>query len=227
MSALGLTHRRVEPHARHRRWETLKRESFAPDYKEQSYWLDRLPQMTELPDSPLPVVDCLVVGSGYTGLGAALVTARSGRSTMVVDSGDPGSGVGPPFEPGAPGEPGAVSPSGLSGVAGVLGPPGAPGVPGIPGTPVFPVAPGAWGDPGFTGPPLPWKLASPSGELKEAVNGTSSLSVLGVALRTQRAPGPVRNRSTGHRPGGSPGLTPTGFARAGRRHRGKTGPQGG
>ena len=41
-----------------------------------------------LPDS----VDVLVVGSGYTGLCAALQTARAGRSTLVIDTEEPGWG---------------------------------------------------------------------------------------------------------------------------------------
>lgn len=42
----------------------------------------------ELPDS----VDVLVIGSGYTGLHAALQTSRAGRSTLVIDAKDAGWG---------------------------------------------------------------------------------------------------------------------------------------
>lgn len=44
--------------------------------------------------SPLPeeLVDVAIVGSGYTGLHAALETARAGRSTLVLDAADPGWG---------------------------------------------------------------------------------------------------------------------------------------
>ena len=40
----------------------------------------------------MQTVDVAVVGSGYTGLNAALITARAGRSTMVLDAGDIGWG---------------------------------------------------------------------------------------------------------------------------------------
>ncbi len=45
--------------------------------------------------APAPVpqrTDVLVVGSGYTGLSAAIQTARAGRSTLVLDSNDLGFG---------------------------------------------------------------------------------------------------------------------------------------
>jgi glycine/D-amino acid oxidase-like deaminating enzyme len=46
-----------------------------------------------LPDQPLPAkVDVAVIGSGYTGLAAALVTARGGRDTLVLDAEDAGWG---------------------------------------------------------------------------------------------------------------------------------------
>ncbi|WP_323784866.1 FAD-binding oxidoreductase [Thalassovita sp.] len=56
------------------------------------YWLE---QVGPAPDTsgPLPAkVDVLVVGAGYTGLNAAIMTARGGRSTLVVDAEDPGFG---------------------------------------------------------------------------------------------------------------------------------------
>ena len=65
---------------------------FAPDYKAEPYWWDRTPrptvERTELPRQ----VDVLIVRSGYTGLCAALQTARGGRSTLVLDSERIGSG---------------------------------------------------------------------------------------------------------------------------------------
>ncbi|BBK36691.1 oxidoreductase [Allostella sp. ATCC 35155] len=46
-----------------------------------------------LPDRDLPArVEVLVIGSGYTGLNAALVTARGGRDTLVIDAEDAGFG---------------------------------------------------------------------------------------------------------------------------------------
>jgi len=65
---------------------------FAPDLKLTPYWWERTPRPA-LPETPLPArVDVLVIGSGYTGLGAALATARGGRDTLVIDAEDAGWG---------------------------------------------------------------------------------------------------------------------------------------
>ena len=65
---------------------------FSPDYREQPFWWERTPRPVGAP-TPLPAsVDVLVIGSGYTGLCAALQTARGGRSTLVIDSAEPGWG---------------------------------------------------------------------------------------------------------------------------------------
>jgi len=65
---------------------------FAPDYKDQPYWWDAVPR-PQLPPATLPPrTDVLVIGSGYTGLSAALQTARGGRSTLVLDSEEAGWG---------------------------------------------------------------------------------------------------------------------------------------
>ena len=65
---------------------------FAPDAKLQPYWWDRTPRPT-LPESSLPSrCDVAIVGSGYTGLHAAIQTARAGRSTVVFDAQDAGFG---------------------------------------------------------------------------------------------------------------------------------------
>lgn len=62
-----------------------------PDCKDSAYWLDDLPPpATEV--EPLPTVDVAIIGSGYTGMHAALETARGGRTTLVLDAQDPGSG---------------------------------------------------------------------------------------------------------------------------------------
>jgi len=56
------------------------------------YWWDDVPRPT-LPDTPLPAtVDVAVIGAGYTGLHAALETARGGRSTLVLDAEEAGWG---------------------------------------------------------------------------------------------------------------------------------------
>ena len=65
---------------------------FSADYREQPFWWEQTPRPVGAP-APLPTsVDVLVVGSGYTGLCAALQTARGGRATLVIDSAEPGWG---------------------------------------------------------------------------------------------------------------------------------------
>ena len=50
------------------------------DWSDTSYWLDGL-SPPDVPQVDLPpTVDVLIVGSGYTGLNAAIETARGGRS---------------------------------------------------------------------------------------------------------------------------------------------------
>ena len=62
------------------------------DLKLTPYWWDQVPR-PRLPETPPPArADVLVIGSGYTGLSAALQTARGGRDTLVIDAGDVGWG---------------------------------------------------------------------------------------------------------------------------------------
>ena len=64
----------------------------APDVKLTPYWLDGVAPPT-LPPADLPKeTDVVVIGSGYTGLHAALQTARAGRATLVVDAKEVGWG---------------------------------------------------------------------------------------------------------------------------------------
>jgi glycine/D-amino acid oxidase-like deaminating enzyme len=59
---------------------------FTPDFKADPYWWDATPR-PRIPSSPLSAeADVAVIGSGYTGLSAALQTARGGRSTLVLDA---------------------------------------------------------------------------------------------------------------------------------------------
>src|ERR1700687_2292515 len=56
------------------------------------YWWDAAPPQTR--QGPLPSsVDVLVVGSGFTGLSAALTLARGGRSVLVCDAHEIGYGA--------------------------------------------------------------------------------------------------------------------------------------
>ena len=64
----------------------------APDFNAGVLWLDEAPLVPA--NDPVPArVDVAVVGSGYCGLSAARVLARSGASVLVLDAGDPGHGA--------------------------------------------------------------------------------------------------------------------------------------
>lgn len=61
--------------------------------KEDPYWWEHAPPTaTETPAFPAGV-DVAVIGSGYTGLSAALTLARAGRSVLVCEAGVPGVGA--------------------------------------------------------------------------------------------------------------------------------------
>ncbi|XDZ66510.1 NAD(P)/FAD-dependent oxidoreductase [Alphaproteobacteria bacterium LSUCC0684] len=62
------------------------------NWSRNSYWLDGMPELAAQSHALPSSTDVLIVGSGYTGLNAALETARAGRSTLVLDAGEPGSG---------------------------------------------------------------------------------------------------------------------------------------
>lgn len=65
---------------------------FTPDYKSQPFWWDGAPPPT-FHDTELPAAaDVVVIGSGYTGLCAAIQTARGGRDTVVIDAENAGWG---------------------------------------------------------------------------------------------------------------------------------------
>ena len=72
-----------------------KSSQFSEDYKETSYWLDDISasdsknnHSPELPEQ----TDLVIIGSGYTGLNAAIETAAQGMETLVIDQGDLGQG---------------------------------------------------------------------------------------------------------------------------------------
>ena len=60
--------------------------------KETSFWLEGLPEFNSISNKLPHRVDVAIVGSGYTGLNAALQTIRGGRSTVVFEAGVPGQG---------------------------------------------------------------------------------------------------------------------------------------
>lgn len=65
---------------------------FTADARLDPYWWDHVPR-PQLPERDLPAeADVVVVGSGYTGLHAALQTARAGRHTVVIDAENAGWG---------------------------------------------------------------------------------------------------------------------------------------
>lgn len=59
---------------------------FTDDFRPAPYWWDRVPRRELAPKAPPARADVLVIGSGYTGLHAALQTARAGRHTVVLDA---------------------------------------------------------------------------------------------------------------------------------------------
>ncbi len=68
---------------------------FTDDFKETPYWWERTPRpladsadLGALPSS----AEVVIIGSGYTGLSAAIQTAGHGRHTVVVDAEDAGWG---------------------------------------------------------------------------------------------------------------------------------------
>jgi glycine/D-amino acid oxidase-like deaminating enzyme len=65
---------------------------FAPTAKMAPYWWDRTPRPAPMASDLPRAVDVVVIGSGYTGLSAALMTARGGRTTLVLDAEDAGWG---------------------------------------------------------------------------------------------------------------------------------------
>ncbi len=65
---------------------------FATNYKPEPFWWERSPLCAE-PESALPAsADVVIIGSGYTGLCAAIQTARGGRHTVVLEANAIGSG---------------------------------------------------------------------------------------------------------------------------------------
>ena len=63
------------------------------DPKFESYWWEAAP-LVDLPETPIPeTADVAIVGSGFTGLSAAITLARAGRSVHVFEKDRPGEGA--------------------------------------------------------------------------------------------------------------------------------------
>lgn len=67
-------------------------ELFSPEFESRSYWLDICEQIEVLKHELPAEADVVIIGAGYTGLNAALQTAKEGLSTLVVDAGAAGAG---------------------------------------------------------------------------------------------------------------------------------------
>jgi glycine/D-amino acid oxidase-like deaminating enzyme len=67
--------------------------AFLPGFKTDPYWWDAAPRPRLEPEPLPPRAEVVIVGSGFTGLSAALTLARAGRQVAVIDSGPPGIGA--------------------------------------------------------------------------------------------------------------------------------------
>jgi glycine/D-amino acid oxidase-like deaminating enzyme len=63
------------------------------DFRNAPYWWDAAPLTESAGGALAPSYDVVIVGSGYTGLRAALALARAGRSVAVFDKERPGYGA--------------------------------------------------------------------------------------------------------------------------------------
>jgi ribulose 1,5-bisphosphate synthetase/thiazole synthase len=61
--------------------------------KNAVYWWEEAPLAALDRKSVAPAADVVIVGAGYTGLGAAIKLARAGRSVQVFDKQHPGEGA--------------------------------------------------------------------------------------------------------------------------------------
>ncbi|MCY0096713.1 NAD(P)/FAD-dependent oxidoreductase [Hoeflea ulvae] len=59
---------------------------FSPDFKAAPYWWDASPRPADGQAGLPATADVVIIGAGYTGLHAAVQTARAGLETVVVDA---------------------------------------------------------------------------------------------------------------------------------------------
>lgn len=67
-------------------------ELLSDDFKSAPYWWDAAPLVDRSANSIPDKCDVVIIGSGYTGLCAAIELAANGRQCLVLDASDPGSG---------------------------------------------------------------------------------------------------------------------------------------
>ena len=65
---------------------------FAESFKAEPYWWEDAPRPPSAASAPATRCDVAIVGSGYTGLAAAIELARGGRQVLVLDAEDAGWG---------------------------------------------------------------------------------------------------------------------------------------
>ena len=63
------------------------------DMRAAPFWWDEAPRQDDAPPALPSEVDALIVGSGFSGVGAARVLARAGKSVLVCEAGVVGYGA--------------------------------------------------------------------------------------------------------------------------------------